>query len=199
MKEQSSVFELQTDRLRLIPLGATNLRLSLENPRQMEENLSLQAGRSALAGEVREAVQQMLTGVQRDQENWLWHTHWQIVLRAENRIIGGFCFKGPADETGQVELGYGIDPSYQGEGYMSEALPEIVRWALTRPFVSAVVSETAKSNTVSQRTLARAGFAAWWKTPDHLWWRISRRDLALSGDVGLSDSPQAPADSPSEQ
>lgn len=182
------MFELQTERLRLVPLSAANLRLSLDDPRQMEENLSLQAGGSVLAGEVREAVQQMLTGVLRDPENWLWHTHWQIVLRAENCIIGGFCFKGPADESGEAELGYGIDPARHGQGYMSEALPRIVRWALNQPLVCAVTSETAKSNTASQRTLIRAGFAAWRKTPEHLWWRISRGNLALSAPVGEQES-----------
>lgn len=199
MKEQSSVFELRTERLRLIPLSAANLRLSLADPRQMEENLSLQVGSSALEGELKEAVRQMLAGVLRDQENWLWHTHWQTVLKAEDRIIGGFCFKGPADRSGDVELGYGIDPTYQGQGYMSEALREIVRWALAQPLVAAVVCETAKSNIASQRALARAGFAAWRKTPDHLWWRISRGDLAFSGQISLSNSPRPSADSPWQQ
>ena len=170
--------ELQTQRLRLIPLRAASLRLSLEDPRQVAEDLSLQASGTVLMGEVREAVQQMLAGVLRDQENWLWHTQWQIVLKAEKRIVGGFCFKGPPDQSGQVELGYGIDPTDQGHGYMSEALPVIVSWALAQPLVSAVVCETSTSNTASQRTLARAGFATWRKTPEHLWWRISRRDLA---------------------
>jgi len=168
------VFELQTERLRLVALDLENLRSSLEAPQQMHRNLDL-AGNAVLAAEVKEAVQQMLAGVQMDPENWLWHTNWQIVLKSENRIIGGFCFKGPADENGEVEVGYGTDPKYQGQGYMSEALREIARWALEQPGILAVISETAKSNVASQRVLQQVGFAPYQETEEHLWWRICRR------------------------
>ena len=172
--EKARVFELQTKRLRLIALDVENLRLSLEDPRQMEKNLGLQTDTAVLEGEVRVAVEQMLAGVSMDEVNYLWYTHWQIVLKEENRSIGGFCFKGPPSETGEVEVGYGIEPEYQGKGYMSEALEEIIRWALEQPGVTAVVSETGKSNIASQRVLQKAGFAQYRETEGHLWWRICR-------------------------
>ena len=167
------MFELQTERLRLIALDAENLRLSLENPQRMVDNLGLQRYTSAPQGELRAAVEQMLAGVLRDEANYLWYTHWQIVLKEQNDIIGGFCFKGPPGAKGQVEIGYGIEPSHQGKGYMSESLAEILRWALAQPGVSAVVAETSKSNAASHAVLRKVGFAPYREAPDCLWWRIS--------------------------
>ncbi len=172
---RSAASELETKRLRLIPLDAENLRLSLDGPQQLGENLGLQVSGAVMDSEMRSAVQQMLAGVLEDSENWLWHTHWQIALKAERRIVGGACFKGPADEHGEVEIGYGIDEAYRGHGYMTEALREMVRWALAQPRVLAVVSETAKSNTASQRVLQRAGFAQHKESSEYVGWRIPKR------------------------
>ncbi len=167
------MLELQTERLRLVALDAENLRLSLQNPLQMADNLGLQRCSSAPQGELRAAVEQMLAGVLRDAANYLWHTHWQIVLKEQNEIIGGFCFKGPPSARGQIEIGYGIEPPYQGQGYMTETLAEILRWALAQPGVSAVVAETSKANVASHAVLRKAGFAPYRQTPDCLWWRAS--------------------------
>lgn len=167
------MFELQTERLRLIALDAENLRLSLDDPQQMSRSLGLKRRTSAPQGELRAAVEQMLAGVLRDEANYLWHTHWQIVLTEQKDIIGGFCFKGPPGPKGQVEVGYGIEPPYQGKGYMSETLAEVLRWALAQRGVSSVVAETSQSNVASHAVLRKAGFALYRQTPDCLWWRAS--------------------------
>ncbi len=137
----------------------------------MEANLGLQASSSVPEGDLREAIEEMLSGVLRNPASWLWYTHWQIVLRAENRIIGGLCFKGPPDQNGEVEVGYGIEPSYHGQGYMSEALRASMKWALEQPGVAAVVCETARSNAASQRVLEKSGFGLCAETDQGLWWR----------------------------
>jgi sugar fermentation stimulation protein A len=172
---ESAAPKLETERLRLIPLDARNLRLSLDRPQQLEQNLGVQVSHDAIDAEMRSAVQQMLAGVLEDPENWLWYTHWQITLKGKKRIVGGACFKGPADAKGEVEIGYGIDDAYRGHGYMTEALQEMVGWALAQPHVVAVVAETAKSNSASQRVLQRAGFTQDRETGKHLWWRIQKR------------------------
>jgi len=152
------VSELQTERLRLIALDVEHLRLTLDDPRKVEENLGLQAMVQLLEGPVREAVRQMLDNAARDKENHLWHTLWRIVRKDRNCIIGGFDFKGPADAQGTAEVGYGIQPAHRGSGYMAEALQEAVRWALSHPLVSAVLAETEGSNPASHRVLEKVGF-----------------------------------------
>ena len=176
--------DLHTARLRLIPLDTESLRLSLESPEQMEANLGLQITGHAPEGEVREAVQHMLEKVQRDEPDWLWYTNWQIVLRTENCIIGGFCFKGPANPDGEVEIGYGIEPRYQRQGYVAEALREIARWAFTQPRVRAIVAETDRSNTASQWVLKRVGFVGRRESESSLWWELSPERARIHKNVG---------------
>lgn len=165
--------EWQTERLRLIPLDAANLRLSIEDPRRLEANLCLEPRGTVPPEEVVQATRQMLDGILRDPVNWLFYTDWSIVLKAQSRIIGGLCFKGTPDDQGRVEIGYGMDPCFQGHGYMTEALGEMVRWAFDQPFVITVVCETDRDNVASHRVLEEVGFASYKETEEHIWWRIS--------------------------
>jgi ribosomal-protein-alanine N-acetyltransferase len=165
------MFELRTRRLRLIALDAGNLQLSLDDPEHLESNLGLCKGHATVGEEVRRAVEQMLEGVMRDAEHYLWHTHWIIVLNRSNSVAGGLCFKGPASGDGEVEVGYGVNVEYQNRGLMTEALRAVCRWALGQQGVSAVLAETEKVNLPSQRVLEKTGFVPFRETETMRWWR----------------------------
>jgi ribosomal-protein-alanine N-acetyltransferase len=180
--------ELQTERLLLIPLDAANLRRSIEAPPEMEKCLGLSPRLARPPAEVIEATRQMLDGALNDPKNWLFHTEWQIVLREENCIIGGLCFKGPADRNGQVEVGYGLDPPFRGFGYITEALQALVQWALSQPGVVAVISETGRQNLASQRALRKVGFVRYQETEGFLWWRVSRKHLVARSAKSTEDA-----------
>jgi len=168
------MFELQTARLRLIALDLENFRMSLNDPRKVEENLGLESTNQVLDGPLREAVGQMLDGVAEDKENNLWHTLWRIVAKDKNRIVGGLDFKGPPDDNGEVQVGYGVQPAHRGKGYMAEALQEAVRWALSHPQVSAVLAETEGTNPASHRVLEKVGFVRRRDAGEMVWWRMGR-------------------------
>ena len=65
-------------------------------------------------------------------------------------------FKRFPDENGSTEIGYGIDPAYQGKGYMSEAIQALIDWAFTHPFCK-VITATEVENPASKRLLERLG------------------------------------------
>ena len=88
------MFELTSTRLGLIALDEDNLRLSMDDPAQLEEDLGLHPQEARPEPELHEALQQMLAGVVRDRRNQLWYTHWQIVERQERQLIGGLYFQG---------------------------------------------------------------------------------------------------------
>ena len=179
------MFELHTKRLRLVALDLENLRLELEEPEKMERNLGLRTGHAVLEGELREAVEKMLERVVVDQANYLWNTDWKIVLKEENRIIGGLCFKGPPNESHEAEIGYGIYPEYQRKGYMTEALQEIARWTFQHPQIVAILAETEKSNIPSQRVLEKIGFTKGRETELFLWWKLERHRFFLPKECHL--------------
>lgn len=166
--------ELHTKRLLLIALSADNLRLMLENPELLEGNLGLLEGHATVAGEVRDATQQMLDGVLRAPEHRWWYTNWMVVLERPHRVVGGLCFKGPPNANAEVEIGYGLAPEYQNRGLMTEALHAACRWALEQPGVMAVLAETDKANLPSQRVLEKTGFVPFRDTDTMRWWRLDR-------------------------
>jgi [ribosomal protein S5]-alanine N-acetyltransferase len=90
------IFELETERLRLMALDLDNLRLRLNNYPQMQRNLGLEPvlesgyGHFPYQQQVDQAIAVAIKRIERRPEAYLWHTFWQLVHRQENRIIGEF-------------------------------------------------------------------------------------------------------------
>lgn len=108
-------------------------------------------------GELRDAYQEMLTLCRKHPEDVLYYTPWKICLKETDVVIGDLGFKGPP-QKGIVELGYGMEPEYEGQGYMTEAAGVMIEWAFTQRDVTAVEAETAPDNQASQRVLQKLGF-----------------------------------------
>jgi RimJ/RimL family protein N-acetyltransferase len=88
------------------------------------------------------------------QHDWL--TYWLIVIKEEQAGAGMLGFKGFPDQGGSTEIGYGIDPAYQGKGYMREAIQALIDWAFAHPFCN-VITATEVENPASARLLERLG------------------------------------------
>lgn len=108
-------------------------------------------------GELRQAYQEMLNGVRRHPELALFYTPWKICLKENNTLIGDLGFKG-GPIHGAVEIGYGLEEPYFGNGYMTEAVAAAVEWAFTQKGIYAVTAETLPENLFSQRVLEKNGF-----------------------------------------
>lgn len=57
-----------------------------------------------------------------DAEHYLFHTFWLLIERAGNEVVGSACFKGAPNADGEIEIGYGLEPGWEKQGYMSEAV-----------------------------------------------------------------------------
>ena len=101
-----------------------------------------------------------------------WLTNWPIVNIAHKTVIGGITFKGPPNQAGEVELGYGTADAYRNKGYMTECLQALVRWALQQDGVTAVTAETAKENLPSEIVLRKNGFEHVRDTEEFRYWSI---------------------------
>ena len=89
-------------------------------------------------------------------------TFYYLLLHAtaERRAtaIGTAGFKAAPDEQGEVELGYGVLPSYQRQGYATEAVHGMTAFAFANPRVHTVVGQTLPSLIPSIGVLEKAGF-----------------------------------------
>ena len=82
----------------------------------------------------------------------------QIILRETGEVIGDIGFHGPPDETGTVEIGYGIVEQYRGRGLVGESAVAICGLAWSRPEVSRIIARTEEGNAASAGVLRHAGF-----------------------------------------
>lgn len=75
----------------------------------------------------------------------------------------------------EVEIGYGLSPSFRGAGYATEAVRALTSWLLTQPGTAVVLARTDVGNDKSMAVLRRCGFdldeAA---TPEGTLWRRHR-------------------------
>jgi RimJ/RimL family protein N-acetyltransferase len=103
---------------------------------------------------------------------------WLVVENGE--VAGLLSCKTVPDESGVVEVGYGVAASRQGEGIARRALGDLIHWARGRADVNAVLAETSPENVASQRVLERNGFTCVGRRYDEedgelLRWRVDVR------------------------
>ena len=107
--------------------------------------------------EMRKAYGEMRDLCLKDPEEYLWAIPWEMILKSNQTPIGDLCFKG-TPKKGTVELGYGLEKEYEGQGLMTEAVGAMLDWAFAQENVYAVEAETAPDNLASQRILEKHKF-----------------------------------------
>ena len=98
---------------------------------------------------------------------------WLVTL--EGVVIGDCGTHGEPDETGDVELGYGLAGPYRGRGYGTEVVIGLSSWLLGQGDVRRVVASVAVENTPSRRALERAGFVLESADERSTWYALTRR------------------------
>ena len=149
--------EINTPRLQLIPLTMEQLARLIEDTDRLEEELNLPISHEMLADPVPRAVGIKLGKMREtnpDEHHWL--TYWLIVIKEEQIGAGLAGYKSLPNDKGHVEIGYGIDPAFQSNGYMTEAVRALIDWAFEQPGCKAVTATTV-TNPASNRVLEKVG------------------------------------------
>ena len=99
----------------------------------------------------------------------------------EKELIGHGGFKGRADESGMVEIGYSIAPAWRTRGMATEAAQGLIDYAFSHPQIKMVDAHTLAAKNPSTRVLEKIGMQkiGALQDPDHgdVWhWRLSRED-----------------------
>lgn len=91
-------------------------------------------------------------------------------------VIGDCGTHGAPDESGDIELGYGLAAPYRGRGYGTEVVIGLSRWLLGQDSVRRVVARrVAVDNTPSRRPLERTGFVLESADKQHTWYALARQ------------------------
>lgn len=134
--------EIKTKRLTLCPMSDAEIEALIER---------------TPSDELRAAYGEMLSGGKSDPGNRVWYAPWSMVLKDAQEYVGDLGFKGPVKKHA-VEIGYGVLPEYEGQGYTTEAVQAMTQWAFQQKDVVFVEAETDPENKASQRVLEKCGF-----------------------------------------
>ncbi len=158
--EKSELIVLETNRLKLIPLDYERAEMFTHLDSRLEDSLKLERAERNLTLHFRNAVKKYtLPWIKADPKNYLFATIWVIIEKISNTIAGDIGFKRKADENGYVEIGYSMQPKFRIQGYMTEAIAAMVKWAFTYSEVKAVIAETSSENIASIKVLKKNGFS----------------------------------------
>lgn len=98
-----------------------------------------------------------LQAMREDERELLWRIR-LIVLRKTRRVIGSISLKGPPNENGDVEIGWGVIAEHRGRGIAVEAANAVIRWAVVTANVSRVIATIPENNFASIQVAQRLGF-----------------------------------------
>jgi len=172
-----NTIKLDTKRLELIPLSRNQLTLYLAGDEILIGETG-QMSRDILTDTLRSAINrklEIMAGI--DPADHPWITYWLMRHKKDQYGIGMPGFKGAPDYRGQVEIGYGIDPAYQNQGYTTEAVNRLIQWAFEDPRCQRIVApETKKDNPASNRILEKVGMKIYQETTEAYSWALDRVD-----------------------
>ena len=91
-------------------------------------------------------------------EHRQWWLPYLMIHPVDHALVGACGYRGPPDEQGFVEIGYGIAPAYRGRGLVSEAALALAGHAFHGTAVTGVRAHTLPETSASTRILTKCGF-----------------------------------------
>lgn len=158
---------IETERLVLFPYTAENLALFNTDLKRFEETYGVVYRGEELDHLLTGFLKKLEKEIADDPDNSLFFTEFLIVLKENSHIIGSVDYK-YVPRDGVTEVGYGLNPDYEGHGYMTEALTAFLGMG-RKLGIKTVLADTLKDNAKSQRVLKRCGFT-FLKEDGNLWW-----------------------------
>jgi [ribosomal protein S5]-alanine N-acetyltransferase len=104
---------------------------------------------------------------------------WAIATPEDNVVIGSCGYVHWAREWRKAELGYDLARSWWGQGLMTEALAEIIRYGFERMGLNRIEALVVPENVASLRVLEKLGFSREGLLREVGYWKGAHHDLAL--------------------
>lgn len=182
---------IQTPRLSLFPLTYSQLERCLSDLPALEAELGFPVVRDIFDENVTRAIGMKLAKMESlPFELHPWQTYWMVVIsesdrfgpRGERTGAGLIGFKGYLNAIGEVEVGYGISPQFQGQGYTTEALRALCTWAF-RDSACRAIKATTVVNPASNRVLHKVGAQIVDAHEGKMDWKIYRLGFQTLGEI----------------
>ena len=167
MNTEGMVDRIETERLVLFPYTQENLALFNTDLSAFEERFGVLYRGEELDHLLRGFLLKLEREIAADPEHYLFFTEFLIVQKESDRIIGSIDYK-YVPRDGLTEVGYGLNPLYEGRGFMTEALSAFLDFGGSLG-IRTVRADTRPDNIASQRVLEKCGFRFLYQS-ENLWW-----------------------------
>lgn len=158
---------IETERLVLFPYTKENLRLFNTDLYRFEKEYGVIYRGEELDHLLHSFLLKLEDEIANDPDNYLFFSEFLIVLKENSHVIGSIDYK-YVPKDGLTEVGYGLNPCYEGNGYMTEALTAFLQFGKENG-IKNVRADTLKDNIKSQNVLKRCGFEFLYEDKN-LWW-----------------------------
>jgi ribosomal-protein-alanine N-acetyltransferase len=172
---------IRTANLKLVPCELKHFEAILEDQEQLERMLGVTVFDDwfdfpGVAGI--EAIRFLSEHLKANPNELGWWTYLFIHVE-DSALIGMGGYKGRADDSGMVEIGYAIVPAYRRSGLATEAARGLIDHAFLHAYVRRLDAHTLAEQNASTRVLEKAGrtHAGTVSDPDHgeIWhWSLSK-------------------------
>jgi ribosomal-protein-alanine N-acetyltransferase len=149
------VDDLTTARLTLVPITFAVARAALEDRDVLEELVGATVPEEWPNPDFAEALTFMRADLKRNPSYARWTR--LIVHTADRTVVGDAGFKSTPDESGTIEIGYGVVSAYRNDGIAGEAARALIDWAFSQDAVRCVTAECYEDNPASARVLEKLG------------------------------------------
>lgn len=100
---------------------------------------------------------------------------WVIADRITKEIVGGIGFLGGPDDSGAVEIGFGINSDRRRSGFCAESVEAMTGWVFSQAGVRRVKARCEKNNGGSIAVLRKTGFVSAGEDDGLLLWIRDKR------------------------
>ncbi|MDQ3018156.1 MAG: GNAT family N-acetyltransferase [Bacteroidota bacterium] len=164
---------IETQRLKILPLTYAQLVKYIKADGSLELEMALNPTSRTMDPALKEALEEtILPNVADPAKDYLYSTLWTAISKAENKMVGDLCFVGEPNESGEIEIGYGTYEAFRKQGYMTEAVGGMIRWAQQQKNIKSIVANTEKINTASFTVLEKNGFIKAGETEEMYQWKL---------------------------
>lgn len=84
--------------------------------------------------------------------------YWGVALQNDNKLIGTICFWNISIDKDTAEIGYELQPPFQGKGYIQEAIEKVIQYGFENMKLVSIVAEPEEGNLKSIKILEKKGF-----------------------------------------
>lgn len=170
---------IETQRLKIFPLKYEQVVKYIENKNELERELELLESSWELPEHLVKMLKIKMLPVLKlkcekencNVEDYMFNTIWLAVDKSKKAIVGDFGVKGDPDESGEIEIGYGTESSFQNKGYMTEMIGGLIDLAKNLKEVRYIIAETNNDNIPSIRVLEKNNFELYQSDDKSKWWR----------------------------